>query len=176
MITYSFTYLHTLSYILHTLTYILTYFHTLIYILALHTLHSQMEIVCKKCGYIWRYTGDKKRISCSKCKTSITIHQEQQKHKAKADSTHKYKIEEGISKEAVDHALAVDRARKRVERKQQLNEMTKQKQKPEDPLVVIKFPLSLWKDVRFKQRIDHAPSLGENHIVLKVDKDGVLSL
>lgn len=32
-----------------------------------------MEIVCKKCGYKWNYKGKAKRISCSKCKTSITI-------------------------------------------------------------------------------------------------------
>lgn len=35
-----------------------------------------MEIVCKKCGYKWNYKGSATRISCSKCKTSITIRQQ----------------------------------------------------------------------------------------------------
>lgn len=43
-------------------------------------------------------------------------------------------------------------------------------------LTKVKFPLSLWKDVRLRQQIDHAPSLGEDHIVLKVDNDGILYL
>ena len=32
-----------------------------------------MEVKCNKCGYLWEYKGDKRRISCSKCKTSIII-------------------------------------------------------------------------------------------------------
>lgn len=31
------------------------------------------QLVCKHCGYVWHYKGDKKRISCSKCKTSIRL-------------------------------------------------------------------------------------------------------
>lgn len=34
---------------------------------------NSMQIVCKKCGYAWQYAGTKRRTSCSKCKTSITI-------------------------------------------------------------------------------------------------------
>lgn len=34
-----------------------------------------MQIVCKRCNHTWDYKGNAKRISCSHCKTSITIHQ-----------------------------------------------------------------------------------------------------
>src|SRR5512134_3293758 len=34
---------------------------------------SMQEIVCKKCGYAWKYAGTKARTSCSKCKTSVTL-------------------------------------------------------------------------------------------------------
>ena len=34
-----------------------------------------MQTICKKCGYEWDYKGSASRISCSKCKTSITIQQ-----------------------------------------------------------------------------------------------------
>jgi len=34
---------------------------------------SMQEIICKKCGYAWQYAGTKRRTSCSKCKTSITL-------------------------------------------------------------------------------------------------------
>jgi LSD1 subclass zinc finger protein len=32
-----------------------------------------MQIVCKRCKHTWDYTGNARRISCSKCKTSITL-------------------------------------------------------------------------------------------------------
>lgn len=105
-----------------------------------------MEVICKKCGYIWRYTGNKKRISCSKCKTSITIHTPplpvRLKKEAQQDVTEVISLPTGQPKELKD----------------------------------VKFPLALWRDVRLRQRIDHAPSLGDDHIVLKVDKDGILYL
>lgn len=31
------------------------------------------EITCKRCGYKWNYRGTAKRISCSHCKTTITL-------------------------------------------------------------------------------------------------------
>jgi hypothetical protein len=32
-----------------------------------------LSLVCSKCGHKWYYKGNKHRISCSKCKTSITL-------------------------------------------------------------------------------------------------------
>lgn len=32
-----------------------------------------MQLSCTKCGYVWNYSGNKHRTSCSKCRTSITI-------------------------------------------------------------------------------------------------------
>lgn len=91
-----------------------------------------MEIVCKKCAYKWNYKGKAKRISCSKCKTSITVY----KHES-------------------DNTVMVDEF---------------------IPIKGLKFPLSLWKDVRLAQRMQHLPSTGETYIMLKADKEGVLSL
>lgn len=42
-----------------------------------------MKIVCRKCKYEWDYKGSGRRISCSKCKTSITI--DNQNHKAEVE-------------------------------------------------------------------------------------------
>jgi len=39
-----------------------------------------------------------------------------------------------------------------------------------------KFPYRLWKDARFIQRMQNLPSMGEDHITLKTDINGVLSL
>jgi hypothetical protein len=104
------------------------------------------QLVCKKCGYAWQYAGNKHRTSCSKCKTSITV-----VHQQTAASQPKLEPTAYIEK---------------------MIEQDSNKTKPQS----VKFPLSLWRDVRFKQRIDHAPSLGEDHIVLKVDNDGILFL
>jgi hypothetical protein len=105
------------------------------------------QLVCKNCGYAWQYKGDKKRTSCSKCKTSITI----------------------IPPNTVDEQLKqiIDDKKAKDVNMKVIGELLQQQ---------VKFPLSLWRDVRFKQRIDHAPSLGEDHIVLKVDNDGILFL
>lgn len=31
------------------------------------------EVSCRKCGYTWQTKSTARRISCSKCKTSITL-------------------------------------------------------------------------------------------------------
>lgn len=117
-----------------------------------------MELVCKKCGYVWNTNSKARRISCSKCKTSITIHTPQHKLIRSEEEAAKARIERK-REEAIEipvHPPVQTPAGKTINK--------------------VKFPLSLWKDFRLRQQIDHAPSLGEDHIVLKVDKDGILYL
>lgn len=35
-----------------------------------------MQITCKRCNHTWDYKGSADRISCSRCRTSITVHKE----------------------------------------------------------------------------------------------------
>lgn len=108
-------------------------------------------MVCKKCGYSWdSHAADKgaKRIACSRCKTSITIRQ----------ATPKVKPQQDLSTPA--------RVRKEYDR------LVREKEQQ------VKFPVSLWFDKRLEQRLWHLKSMGkgEDHVMLKVDKDGVLHL
>ena len=106
-----------------------------------------MEIICRRCAYKWDYKGSSRRISCSKCKTSIII----DNHKA---DNHKAERE-------------LVRLAKPIEKQITLTNRY---------LAEVKFPKTLWKDARLSQRMMGLDNMGEKWIVLKVGEDGILSL
>jgi hypothetical protein len=114
-----------------------------------------MQLVCNKCGYAWNTKSKAKRVSCSKCKTSITIHTPKQ-HEPKAEEL------VPIPKEATQTLPPPNTNTNNNNNNKIITE--------------VKFPVLLWFDKRLEQRFFHSKSTGENHVILKVDKDGILSL
>ena len=109
---------------------------------------DMQEITCKHCGYHWITRSTKTRISCSKCKTSITIktvHPHEPKPIAIAT------IEPETDFESYSNII-------------------------EHKSTEVKFPPSLWKDARLSQRFMGLENMGEKYVILKVDGEGVLSL
>lgn len=35
-----------------------------------------MQLTCKRCNHSWDYKGNADRVSCSHCRTSITVHKQ----------------------------------------------------------------------------------------------------
>lgn len=116
------------------------------------------ELVCKKCGYVWRYTGNKRRISCSKCKTSITINPDKDKDKQKPKPATTARRTEIPPATTTAKPIPIPTATETALPQQ------------------AKFRVSLYFDKRLEQMLFHCRSMGDNYITLKVDKDGFLSL
>lgn len=107
-----------------------------------------MLIKCKHCGYAWDCYSKAKRVSCSKCKTSIMIPSGHAQADTQQRRTYAIPIETSVIQ-----ALRNDK---------QLTE--------------VKFPPSLWKDARLAQRFMALDNMGEKYVILKVNDEGILSL
>jgi hypothetical protein len=101
------------------------------------------EITCQKCGYVWNTKSKERRISCSRCKTSITID-----------------FELPANHPGIPGAIP------RFVRKSNKHPIENE----------VKFPKTLWKDVRLSQRFMALDNMGETYLTLKVNSEGILSL
>lgn len=106
-----------------------------------------MEMHCGHCGYEWTTKSTAKRISCSRCKTSIRVHPPPPS--------------EPVAIPIKDPEIPTWESSNTPNNKQ---------------LTEVKFPPSLWKDARLSQRFMALANMGEEYVILKVNDEGILSL
>lgn len=124
-----------------------------------------MEIVCRKCAYKWDYKGKATRISCSKCKTSITIQRRLQEHSLLQSK------EDLIVTPPSDlfvHKVPTPQETKSVSVVDRVHF--------ELPTFDVCLPLNLLDSVAFSRAKVWSKTNGEDHIKLKSNGEGVLSL